>query len=227
LHLETPFLVRPADDLAAGSLFRSRYGGKGALGILLRRLEDGGAICALLEAPAEEGKLPCYMRVEPGGETCMDYGTGWDLELIEAQSPFPATSGTSPARSTPRPTASTCTSPGRPAKSRKARPMSTWRPAHSRPRSATSSRLHALAHLGPAGDENPGRGDAAVLISEGEIERRPQAHAEQPVKEREKPPRQNSHAIRIGFRRPPASGWLRYASAAPLPLLFLRVPYSR
>jgi len=92
LHFEPHFRVRPADDLAAGSLFRSRYGGKGALGILLRRLEDGGAICALLDAPAEEGKLPCYMRVEPGGETCMDYGTGWDLELIEGPESYPGNS---------------------------------------------------------------------------------------------------------------------------------------
>jgi hypothetical protein len=92
LHLESPFDVRTADKIEAGSLFRSQYGGKGALGILLRRLPDGGAVCALLEAPAEEGRLPCHMRVGPGGETCMDYGTGWDLELIEGPESFPGNS---------------------------------------------------------------------------------------------------------------------------------------
>lgn len=92
MHVEPHFFVRPADDLKAGSLFRSRYGGKGALGILLRRLEDGGAVCALLEAPAEAGRLPAHMRVGPGGETCMDYGTGWDLELIEGPESFPGNS---------------------------------------------------------------------------------------------------------------------------------------
>ncbi len=92
LHLEAHFQVRSADLLEPGSLFRGRYEDKGALGILLRRLEHGAALCALLDSPTKDEKLPCYMRVEPEDEPCMDYGTGWELELIEGPESYPGNS---------------------------------------------------------------------------------------------------------------------------------------